>query len=497
MSDQGKILPPLAKSAEGKIPDSDAPLGDEKPVQPSPRRRRRNAAQQGIFAPLRRPWRRATRFLARAMPTGLFGRSLIIIIAPMLLLQAVVAFVFMERHWQSVTTRLSASVVRDISGIVDMIETYPQDTEFETATRIARERFKLGIKILPPEDFPAPNPKPFFSILDTALSEQLASQIDKPFWIDTLGASAFLEIRIRLEEQVLRVFVPRKQAYASNTHIFLLWMGGASVVLLTIAIIFLRNQIRPIQRLAEATERFGRGQPVPEDIRPRGASEVRQATSAFLEMRNRIERALEQRTAMLAGVSHDLRTVLTRFRLQLALVPPSGEVDAMSGDVDDMQDMLQGYLDFARGDTGEAASDVHVVDVLDRFQDEARKQNREFSVTFTGSPVAELRPTAFSRLIANLILNAFRHAEKVEVRGNHRRRNLVLEVHDNGPGIPEEKRDEVFKPFVRLDDARNQDESGTGLGLAIAQDIVNTHGGEISLDTSGLGGLLVRVKLPV
>ena len=202
------------------------------------------------------------------MPTGLFGRSLIIIIAPMLILQAIIAFVFMERHWQSVTNRLSAAVVRDISALVDVIETYPQDTEFETISRIARERLRLGIKILPPEDFPPPRPKPFFSILDTALSEQLAAQLGKPFWIDTLGESAILEIRIRLEKQVLRVFVPRKQAYASNTHIFLLWMVGASVVLLTIAILFLRNQIRPIQRLAEAAENFGKGHDVPDDFRP-------------------------------------------------------------------------------------------------------------------------------------------------------------------------------------------------------------------------------------
>ena len=438
------------------------------------------------------------RHFAAAMPTGLFGRSLIIIIAPMLLLQAIIAFVFMERHWQSVTNRLSAAVVRDISAVVDIIETYPQDTEFDTITRIARERLSLDIRILPPEDFPAPKPKPFFNILDAALSEQLARQIKKPFWIDTLGESNILEIRIRLEDNVLRVFVPRKQAYASNTHIFLLWMVGASVVLLTIAILFLRNQIRPIQRLADAAEMFGKGQAVPEDFGPRGAAEVRQATVAFLEMRDRIERVLEQRTAMLAGVSHDLRTVLTRFRLQLALVPQSNEVEALSGDVDDMQDMLQGYLDFARGDTGEAASVTSIEDVLARFHGEAEKLGKNFSVRLKGDdPSIKVRPTAFSRLMANLILNALRHAENVEVRACHKTRALELEVHDDGLGIAEDQRNEVFKPFVRLDDARNQDETGTGLGLAIAQDIVHTHGGEISLGESDLGGLKVVVCLPV
>ncbi len=454
----------------------------------------RNRARR--YSTARRTWRQIARFVARRMPTGLFGRSLIIIIAPMLLLQAVIAFVFMERHWQSVTTRLSAAVVRDIAGLVDVIGTYPQDTEYETITRIARERFALGVKILPQEDFPPPRPKPFFSILDTALSQQLAIRLDKPFWIDTVGESSFLEIRIRLADSVLRVFVPRKQAYASNTHIFLLWMVGASVVLLTIAILFLRNQIRPIQRLAEAAERFGKGQDVPADFKPRGASEIRQATVSFLEMRYRIERALEQRTAMLAGVSHDLRTVLTRFRLQLALVPGSAEVEALSGDVDDMQGMLQGYLDFARGDTGESVSVIDVKQTLDPFHVQAEEMGKSFSVSFKGEPIAHLRPTAFSRLMSNLILNALRHADTVEVRGTHNGRGLKLEVHDNGPGISLDDRDEVFKPFVRLDDARNQDETGTGLGLAIAQDIVHTHGGEIGLGESDLGGLLVTLQLP-
>ena len=460
------------------------------PVSEKPHQRARR------YSTLRRVWRRIARKFAGVMPTGLYGRSLIIIIAPMLLLQAIVAFVFMERHWQSVTNRLSAAVVRDISALVDIIETYPQDTEFETITSIARQRLSLDIRILPPEDFPAPKPKPFFNILDAALSAQLASQLKKPFWIDTLGDSNILEIRIRLEERVLRVFVPRKQAYASNTHIFLLWMVGASIVLLIIAILFLRNQIRPIQRLAEAAESFGKGQAVPAEFRPRGATEVRQATVAFLEMRNRIERALDQRTSMLAGVSHDLRTVLTRFRLQLALVPQSQEVDALSGDVDDMQDMLQAYLDFARGDTGEVASTVNIEEVLQRFQEEAEKLGKNFTLKLSGDPSIVVRPTAFSRLMSNLILNAFRHGDKVDVRARHAKNMLLLEVHDNGPGISEELRDEVFKPFVRLDDARNQDETGTGLGLAISQDIVHTHGGEISLDNSDLGGLQVIVKLP-
>ncbi len=453
----------------------------------------RNAARQ---RGLRRVWWRFARVVAGLMPTGLFGRSLIIIVAPMILLQTVVAFVFMERHWQSVTDRLSEAVVRDIAGLVDIIDTFPQEPELESIVRIARERFKLRVNFLPLEDLPPPKSKPFFSILDTALSDQLTRQIGKPFWVDTLGDSDLLEIRIKLERQVLRVFVLRSQAYASNTAIFLLWMVGAAFVLIAIAILFLRNQIRPIQRLAEAAERFGKGQSIPEDFRPRGATEVRRATHSFIEMRDRIERALEQRTAMLAGVSHDLRTVLTRFRLQLALVPQSNETEALTDDVTDMQSMLEGYLDFARGDTGEEASDINVEDVLARFSAEAEARGKKFSVVFSGDPYAHLKPTAFSRLVSNLVSNGLRHSQHVEVRCVRSKKRLSLEVHDNGPGIAPTDREEVFKPFVRLDQARNQDESGTGLGLAIARDIVNTHGGEIELGDSDLGGLLVKVTLP-
>ncbi|MDA8870873.1 ATP-binding protein [Rhizobiaceae bacterium] len=430
------------------------------------------------------------------MPTGLFGRSLIIIVAPMVLLQTVVAFVFMERHWQSVTDRLSAAVVREVSGIVEIIETYPQDADFETITRIAERSFDLQIRVLPDAELPPPKPKPFFSVLDSALANELTSKVKKPFWIDTVGDSDLLEIRLRLDAGVLRIFVKRKQAYASNTHIFLLWMVGAAAVLILIAVLFLRNQVRPIQRLAEAAERFGRGQAEEGDLTPRGAAEVRRATASFVQMRDRVERAVDQRTAMLAGVSHDLRTVLTRFRLQLAMSQAGEDRDEMVRDVDDMQNMLQGYLDFARGDAGEAAAPVDVPAVLHLFGAQADAADKEYLVSYEGSPSATLRPTAFRRLVGNLVTNALRHAESVEVRGRHGRGELVIEVHDDGPGIAEADRDRVFKPFVRLDESRNQDEGGTGLGLAIARDIVHTHGGAITLDDSPLGGLTVRVVLP-
>ena len=442
------------------------------------------------------PWQNFARWVAERMPKSLFARSLIIIITPMVALQIIVAFVFMERHWQSVTRNLSEAVIRDVAAIVAVIETYPQDTNYETITRLAREKMALNISILPDDPLPAATPKPFFSILDGILSKQITRQINRPFWIDTVGDSNLLEIRIKLEKNVLRVFVLRSRAYASNTRIFLLWMVGASLFLIIISILFLRNQIRPIQRLAEAAEDFGKGRPLPEDFRPQGAQEVRRAGIAFLEMRRRIERQLEQRAAMLAGVSHDLRTILTRFKLQLALLTRSKGVDELDKDVDDMQAMLEGYLDFAQGEDGEQAALINLPEILKRFENEAELKHRALSYTIIGDENINVRPLAFTRLLTNLVSNAFNHAQQVKLDCLHTSGWLTISVDDDGPGIPDDMREEVFKPFFRLDEARNQDDSGTGLGLAIARDIALGHGGNISMETSAMGGLRAVVKIP-
>ena len=438
---------------------------------------------------------RMRRGLGRIMPKRLYARSLIIVIAPMLLLQSVIAFVFMERHWQTVTQRLSTAVVRDIAAIIDMIETYPAGDNYAEVIRIAQERLQLKIDMLPPDPLPAPGPKPFFSILDETLGEQITRQINRPFWIDTVGNSNIVEVRIQLENNVLRIFARRSHTYASNTHIFLLWMVGTSLVLLAIAIAFLRNQIRPILHLAEAAESFGKGRPM-QDFRPRGADEVRRAGAAFIQMRERIERQIEQRTAMLTGVSHDLRTILTRFKLQLALDTRSMDRDALDQDIDDMRSMLEGYLDFARGEAGEDSGSLDLEILFAKLAEEARLRKRKLTTSLAGNPEVHVRPNAFSRLVANIIGNAFRYAGKVEVSATHARNSLLIVIDDDGPGIPADKREDVFKPFVRLDEARNQDATGTGLGLSIARDIARSHGGDITLEDSPLGGLRAIIRVP-
>jgi two-component system osmolarity sensor histidine kinase EnvZ len=441
-------------------------------------------------------WRRISHWVNGFMPKGLYARALLIIIAPMVILQSVIAFVFMERHWNVVTKRLSASVVQDVAALIDIYSAYPQDPDYAQIRRIAQQRLGLVVDFLPSTDMPPPGPKPFFSLLDQALSDELRKQIGRPYWIDTVGKSALLEIRVQLDNAVMRTFARRSAAYVSNSEIFLLWMVGTSTVLLTVAIIFLRNQIKPILRLADAAESFGKGREAP-NFRPRGAREVRRAAAAFIEMKTRIERAIEQRTAMLAGVSHDLRTVLTRFKLELALIEDSPEVEAMKKDVDEMARMLEAYLAFARGDSGETSAPTDMAEFLEELRLDAERHGHKTSVVFHGPPIVTVRPAAFKRCLSNLVSNAARFAPSIAISGHRDHRYLTVTVDDDGPGIPAGLREDVFKPFLRLDDARNQDEGGTGLGLAIARDIARSHGGDITLGDSPLGGLRATVRVPV
>lgn len=449
-----------------------------------------------VIALIRSAWRQFTRFIARMMPKGLYGRSLIIIVAPMVILQSVLAFVFMERHWQTVTNRLSGAVTRDIAAIIAVIEQYPQDAENETIIKIAKDQMDLNVALLPAGPLPPPGPKPFFSLLDRALSQKITAQIGKPFWIDTVGRSNLVEVRIKLKDSVLRVFTRRSQTYASNSHIFLIWMIGTSLVLLIVAILFLRNQIRPIQRLANAAEQFGKGQDLA-NFRPTGAREVRQAAHAFIEMKRRIERQIEQRTTMLAGVSHDLRTVLTRFKLQLALFEDEPEARDMQRDVDEMQHMLEDYLAFARGVSAEKSATISIPDFLEELSHDAERSGKNLKVTHHGRAEVSIRPQTMKRCLTNLVSNALRYGNAVELTSEQTTNWWIITIDDDGPGIPQSEWETVFKPFYRLDTARNQDISSTGLGLAIARDIARGHGGDIKLCESPAGGLRATIRLPV
>jgi two-component system, OmpR family, osmolarity sensor histidine kinase EnvZ len=440
-------------------------------------------------------WRLTTHLVKRAMPTGLYARSLLIVIAPVVLLQSVIAYTFMERHWQLVTNRLSAAVASDIAAMIDVYEKYPQEKGSEILSAIAEQRLNLDVDILPAEPLPRIGPKPFFDILDTALSNEIRLRVRRPFWIDTVGRSNLVEIRIQLDDAVMRVIARRSQTYASNAHIFLVWMVGTSLILLTVAILFLRNQIKPILALADAAEEFGKGRDM--EFRPRGAREVRRAGAAFLDMKRRIARQIEQRTTMLNGVSHDLRTVLTRFRLSLEMIESSPELDDLKKDVDEMSRMLEAYLAFVRGAPGEIAQPTDIRALLEEFRADAERQGHPTTLTVEGDPNVTLRRDAFRRLLGNLVSNAARYGDDIQITAVHDERYLTVHVDDDGPGIPEQNREDVFRPFLRLDEARNQDHAGSGLGLAIARDIARSHGGDVTLDVSPLGGLRASIRLPV
>jgi two-component system osmolarity sensor histidine kinase EnvZ len=436
------------------------------------------------------------RFLRRNLPRGLFTRSLLIIVLPMLILQTVLVFVFMERHWQMVTNRLSAAVTRDIASVIDLLDKMPEQQA--EIIRIAEERMGLTITVTPGNKLPARKPIPFFSILDRTLSRQINNQINRPFWIDSSAGPKQVEVRIVIDHgRILSVITQRDRTSASNTQIFLIWMFGTSLVLIIISILFLRGQIRPILALARAAESFGKGQKPSEPYHPRGAVEVRKAGLAFMQMRERIERQIEQRTAMLSGVSHDLRTILTRFRLQLAIAEDAKDLDSLNRDVDDMNAMLDGYLDFARDQSEEAEGDLDLASLLQQLQTSAGLHGKTLTSAIDGASHVKVRPNAFTRLLTNLAANAWRHADNVRIEARHSGRFLTVTVDDDGPGIPADMRDEVFKPFFRLDEARNLDASGTGLGLAIARDIARGHGGDVTLGESPMGGLRAAVRVPV
>jgi two-component system osmolarity sensor histidine kinase EnvZ len=448
---------------------------------------------EAIDAP-RRWWRKLGAWLHKRMPKGLYARALLILILPIVLLQSAVAYVYMERHWEAITDRLSAAVARDASAIVEIYRSFPEDKSHEILTRIAGVDLSMQVTVRPPGPLPEPMPRPFFSLLDHVLSRELASRVKYPFWIDT-SKDHFVVIQIALDDATLELVTTRTQAYASNSHIFFIWTTLASVVILGIAMSFLRNQIRPILRLAKAAEEFGKGRDAP--FRPRGAREVRQAGAAFLEMKQRVERAIEQRTTMLNGVSHDLRTIITRFKLSLSLLEKSADVGELRKDVDEMENMVEAYLAFARGDAGEAAAEVDVGAILKDLQEDSRKRGIETEVSTVGATTLLAKPASVRRLLSNLVGNAQRYGKRIELAAINDRAMMTIHIDDDGPGIPVDRLEDAFRPFYRLDEARNQDNGNSGLGLAIARDIARGHGGDVTLERSPRGGLRAKVTLPI
>ena len=436
------------------------------------------------------------RFLKRRLPSSLWGRSLLIIVLPIMIMQGAVTWAFFDAHWQRVTARLSEGLAGDIAWASESYRDDPTPQNLAAISARAEKSMQLSIALIEDEKLPTEQRRGPIGIVDRTLEQALASRLDQPFWFDTVRYPAYVDIQVQEPNGVLRIIAPRERAVATQAHIFVLWLMIATILLMGVAILFIRNQVRAIERLAEAAEAFGRGE-VTRRFKPHGAREVRQAATAFLAMRDRIQRHIEQRTALLASVSHDLRTPLTRLRLELALAPPFKRASAMQGDLDEMEHMIDEYLAFARGEAGEAAQAVNVSDLLNVAGENARRTGSEVEVVAPPGLMATLRPIAFKRAVNNLASNAAAHGDHVRLSARALPSGgLEIAIEDDGPGIPEEMHEEAFAPFSRLDESRNQNTKGVGLGLAIARDVARSHGGDITLDRSDMGGLKAVIRLP-
>lgn len=432
------------------------------------------------------------------LPKTLFGRSLLIIVTPLILMQAISTFVFFDRHWDTMTRRLAHTLAGDISYLVDAMSPLPPPEEVVDISRRARGLLHMIIVYKSGEILANISKTSLGDRVEVTLAEAMDERVRRPFQIDMTRQNRRVVVAVQLADGVLEIDVHEKRLYSSTPYIFLMWMVGSSLVLFAIAIVFMRNQIRPIRRLAAAARDFGMGREV-EEFRAEGAAEVRQAAEAFRQMRERLRGQFTQRTAMLAGVSHDLRTPLTRMKLQLAMLGDNAEISELKSDVQDMERMVEGYLAFARGEGTETPVQT---DLCALVADAVSAEKRDGSSIALSLPVLdrlvlEVRPQALKRALANLITNAKRYADTVEVALEIRDEGVQITVDDDGPGIPVESREDVFKPFFRLDASRNPETGGTGLGLTIARDIARNHGGDLSLGDAPAGGLRARVSLPV
>lgn len=436
------------------------------------------------------------RFLKRRLPTSLWGRSLLIIVLPVLVMQVAVTWAFFDMHWQTVTARLSDGLAGDVAWASESYADDPTPRNLAVIADRAQRSMSLSVDLREGDVLPEEPDRGPIGVVDRTLEEALESRVDRPVWFSTTRYPAYVDIRVQHPDGVLRIIAPRERAVATQAHIFVVWLFLATILLMGVAILFIRNQVRAIERLAEAAEAFGRGE-ARERFKPHGAREVRAAARAFMDMRDRIQRHIEQRTALLASVSHDLRTPLTRLRLELALAPPFKRSAAMQGDLDEMEHMIDEYLAFARGEAGEATQSVSVRELLETAGEDARRGGAEVEIQAPDDLAASLRPLAIKRALANLAGNAAAHGERVRLTARQLPSGgLEITVEDDGPGIPPEMHEEAFRPFSRLDDSRNQNRKGVGLGLAIARDVARSHGGDITLDRSGLGGLRAVLRLP-
>ena len=434
--------------------------------------------------------------LKRWAPKSLFGRSLLIIVLPVAMMQVAVTWAFFEAHWRTVTAQLSEGLAGDVAWDVATYLDSPTPVTLGRIADRAERTQSLSIALQEGQGLPSGRRNSILPVFDQALRDALDERLDQPYWLDATRYPAYIDIRVATPNGTMRIIAPKDRAFATRGHVFILWLTGATVLLTTVAVLFIRNQVRSIERLAEVADAFGRGAEAP-PFKPHGAREVRQAALAFIAMKERIQRHIDQRTALLASVSHDLRTPLTRLKLELALAHPGPQVEAMKRDLSEMEHMIDEYLAFARGQGGEAVEVVGLRGLIEEVSEGAARAGADVAVSADPGLSAAVRPNALKRALSNLVMNAAVHGERVEVAARAQAAGGVeILVDDDGPGIPPDRYEEAFKPFSRLDEARNQNLKGVGLGLAIARDVARGHGGDVTLAKSPMGGLRAVVRLP-
>ena len=444
------------------------------------------------------------RFFKDLLPRTLMGRSLLILITPLFLVQIITTFIFFDRHWQKMGDRLAFAIAGEIAMISEQLDVDDSNMRWDEVRRTSAASLDFAMTYARGETLTSvfdddrtglQNPSRE-NIIAQTMAKAFDEKLRRPYNIRVDRDEKWVEVSVQLDKGVLNLVLPERRVFSSSGYIVLLWMVTSSIVLLFIATMFMRNQIRPIRRLAVAAERFGKGRDVP-FFKVEGAREVRQAARAFIDMKDRLRRQIQQRTTMLAGVSHDLRTPLTRMKLQIAMMGDGQDILDLKSDIADMERMIEAYLQFTRGEGDELPVRT---DIKDLIEQSARAVNRDGERVFVDVPdglTLWLRPVAFGRCLNNILGNAVKYGQNAWIGAARIGDMIEICIDDDGPGLPKEQYEDVFKPFFRGESSRNSKTGGVGLGLPIVQDIVLGHGGQVWLDKSPKGGLRVVIDLPV
>jgi len=433
-----------------------------------------------------------SKFIKNLLPKRLFYRGLLIVAVPILVLQVTITLVFFDSLWIKTNKGMAKSLVSEIVTIIDI---YNNESEYskKIVTDLYNKNFSFSVRFLENEKLPDIKVERWFSPMDRTLRRELKPKINQ-YWFNTISYEEIVDLRIKFKDGVLQIFFPKERIQASSFRIFAIWITLPAILMIAIAIIFLKNQTRPITKLAEASERFGRGEVV-EEFRPSGSLEIRKAGLEFDKMRKRILRHLNQRSEMLSGISHDLRTPLTRIKLQLAMIKDKNLSKKLSGNIDEMEKMLNEYLQFASSGAKEKTETFDLSELVENIIN--KYENPNISKDFKKKIYFNGRKNLIQRCINNLIENSIKYGEKTKLIIQKDKSNIFLSIEDNGPGIPKSEYENVIKPFYKIDKSRSESKSSVGLGLAISSDIIKSHGGDINFSKSNLGGLKVMVSLPV